>query len=348
MAESLNTQLADAFTARQIQAGRVETDARRQLWAALTLLEADLVAALKAGDPTEFVLLARRRREVERLIEEELGPLITSRYGLMAAHVSDLLRDLARLEARATRRIVADVTAADPLDIAVPPATLRRRIDEALIPTPTRPTDLSTRGDDWWQRQGASLQQRLGDQLLVSVSLGESLTQATARVRGTPELGFQDGMITKAKQDAARLLRTQVTNAVSEARVAVGEANAGAGMVLVHVSTIDSRTSIVCLGRHGLRYTASPDHDPIGHDIPYLGGPPYHPNCRSVMTMISATGGAIPEPSVTGWLRRRDTAFQDEVLGPTRARLWRAGQLSPRDLIEAATGRPLTLEELGT
>jgi hypothetical protein len=66
------------------------------------------------------------------------------------------------------------------------------------------------------------------------------------------------------------------------------------------------------------------------------------------MIMVRQDGGRVADASVTGWLRRRDTAFQDEVLGPTRARLFREGRLSPRDLIEAATGRPLTLEELGT
>jgi hypothetical protein len=58
-------------------------------------------------------------------------------------------------------------------------------------------------------------------------------------------------------------------------------------------------------------------------------------------------GGRVPNDTVSTWLQRRDTAFQDAVLGPTRARMWRAGQLTVKHLIEAATGTPLTLEELG-
>ena len=51
---------------------------------------------------------------------------------------------------------------------------------------------------------------------------------------------------------------------------------------------------------------------------------------------------------MTQWLRRRGPAFQDAVLGPTRARMFREGTLSsPRQLIDSATGKPLTLEELG-
>lgn len=55
----------------------------------------------------------------------------------------------------------------------------------------------------------------------------------------------------------------------------------------------------------------------------------------------------MAQMTVTQWLQRRDTAFQDEVLGPTRARMFRDGRLTPRALIDHLSGKPLTLEELG-
>lgn len=39
-----------------------------------------------------------------------------------------------------------------------------------------------------------------------------------------------------------------------------------------------AHNSSICLGRHGLRYTVGPEHEPIGHSIPYLNGVPYHPS----------------------------------------------------------------------
>jgi hypothetical protein len=50
---------------------------------------------------------------------------------------------------------------------------------------------------------------------------------------------------------------------------------------------------------------------------------------------------------MSAWLRRQGQAVQDEVLGPTRARMFRAGKLSPTSLLAATSGKPLTLEELG-
>lgn len=345
MAELVNAQIADAFTARSLQVGRAETHERQEVWAVLLLLEQDLFSAIREADPAQFSFLVARRRAVQFLLRDEIDPLVTTRYAQIARDVDAFLVALAEQEARVTRRIVNAETEARTVDEMPSEATLRRAVRQTLIPSPATPTDLSATGDEWWQRQATGVVQRVGDSLMVGVSLEESTPTLVARVQGTAANGFQDGIMAKAKEDAARLLRTQTTNAVSEARVKVADSNAGATL-LEHSSILDSRTSAICLGRHGLRYTV-PEHEPVGHAVPYLGGPPYHPSCRSSMILIVPGGGRVPQDTVSSWLSRRDTAFQDAVLGPTRARMWRAGQLTVKQLIEAATGKPLTLEELG-
>lgn len=65
------------------------------------------------------------------------------------------------------------------------------------------------------------------------------------------------------------------------------------------------------------------------------------------MLVVLRDGGPTLQENVTQWLRRRGPVFQDEVLGPTRARMFRDGKLTSRALIDSATGKPLTLEELG-
>jgi SPP1 gp7 family putative phage head morphogenesis protein len=345
MAESVNQQIADALVTQQLRAGRVETALRRDVLAQLALLEAELLAALKAGDPTAFALLTRRRREVETLMQEELDPLITTRYGHIAEVLDAALVRLGRHETQAVESLVNDVAPTEVIEEQPSERRLRGGIVLGLFPSAATPTDLSTTGAEWWQRQGASLSQRLGDQLQVSVSLEESLPQMVQRVRGTSEAALTDGLMGKARQDAQRLLTTQTTNAVSEARVAVAEANAET-LIIIHQSVLDSRTSSICVARHGLRYTAD-THEPIGHAIPYLSGAPYHPNCRSSLIPALPEGGPIRQETAHQWLARRDTAFQDEVLGPARARLFRAGKLTTRQLLDATSGRPLTLEEIG-
>jgi hypothetical protein len=276
MAESVNQQIADRLVRRELQAGRVETALRQEVFAQLAILEQDVVATIKANDPTEFALLARRRREVETLMAEELDPLIQSRYAQIAALLDRALLRLGVNEAQAVEQIVNDVTDEETITEQPSEGRLRAGIVQGLFPSASTPTDLSTTGSDWWERQGDSLSQRLGDQLMVSVSLEESLPQMTQRVRGTSDNGFQDGLMGKARQDAARLLTTQMTNTVGETRVAVAAANP-ARLIVIHHSVLDGRTSTTCLSRHGLRYTAD-THEGIGHSIPYLSGVPYHPN----------------------------------------------------------------------
>jgi hypothetical protein len=271
---STNQAIVDALMQRLIDIGRVETKLRRDIWGALVLLEADLVAALKANDPTEFVLLSRRLRAIETLMDEELEPLVTTRYTRIEALTTAALIRLALAEVRAVRAMVNAET--DDETIAALPSerTVRRAVTETRIPTPTSPTDASATGEEWWQRQGAGLAQQLRDQLLVSASLEESLPQMVARVRGTSAQNFRDGLMEQARQRAARLLTTQVTNAVGEAHVAVADVNAQK-VVLQHVSLRDTKTSLICVARDGKRFTAD-THAPIGHSLPYLSGVPYH------------------------------------------------------------------------
>lgn len=64
------------------------------------------------------------------------------------------------------------------------------------------------------------------------------------------------------------------------------------------------------------------------------------------MLVVLRDGGPIRQENVDQWLRRKGPAFQAEVLGPTRAQMFQAGTLTSKGLIDALTGKPLTLEEL--
>jgi hypothetical protein len=346
MAERVNQQIADRLVRRQLQAGRVETALRQQVFAQLALLESEILSALKSNDPTEFVLLARRRRDIEQLMSENIDPLVAERYRHIAVLLDAAMLRLAKDEAGAIQTIVNTATDEPVIEEQPSDRQLRAGVINGLFPSPSRPVDASTIASDWWTRAGLSVSLKVHDTLTVGVALEETLTDLARRIRGTAENGFADGVLGRAKTDAARLLTTQMTNTLGETRAAVAAANASR-LIVIHQSVLDSSTSYVCLGRHGLKYTAD-THEGIGHAIPYLSGVPYHPNCRSSIVPALADGGPIMQESARAWLRRQGPAVQDEVLGPTRARMWREGRLSsPRQLLEATSGTPLTLEELG-
>lgn len=277
MAESIHAQIFDRLVTRQLQVLRVETGLRQEVFAQLALLESEMLSALKSQDPTDFALLTRRRRAVERLMIEEIDPLIVERYQHIADLLDAALLRLARNEAGAVQTIVNEVTGEPLVEDAPTPTHLRAGVVHGLFPSPAKPTDLATTGQEWWSRAGRSLAQRVGDSLTVGVALEDTLTALSQRIKGSPENAFADGIFARARQDAEHLLRTQVTNATGEARVAVADTNAGPIRALEHVSILDSRVSLVCLSRNGLRYTV-PGHEPLNHSVPYLTGIPYHPS----------------------------------------------------------------------
>lgn len=275
-APSPNAQIADQLIARDLQARRVEAGLRREVWAQLTILEQDILSALKSADPTQWALLARRRREVATLMAEEIDPLVTARYARLADFLDAAMLRLARHEAGAVQTVINDVTEAPTVEEPPSERQLRAGVVQGLFPSAAQPTDFSTFSADWWQRQAASLSQRIGDSLTTGVALEETLTALASRVRGTSDNAFQDGLMAKARTDAARLLTTQMTNTVSAARVAVADRTPDA-FVLVHLSIHDLKTSLICIARDGKRFTAG-THEPIGHTLPYLSGVPYHPS----------------------------------------------------------------------
>jgi SPP1 gp7 family putative phage head morphogenesis protein len=150
-----------------------------------------------------------------------------------------------------------------------------------------------------------------------------------------------------SRRDATRLVRTQFTSVVNTAQLAVYDAHAAQLEAVQWLSTLDGRTSLICIARSGLRYSL-PDHEPIGHEVVFLGGPPAHWHCRSVLIPVVTGADRADDETFAQFLDRRGAAFQDEILGPARARLYRSGALSSlKMLLDAATGRPLTLDELG-
>ena len=129
------------------------------------------------------------------------------------------------------------------------------------------------------------------------------------------------------------------------------------------ISTLDSRTSDICVAYSGLTWDLN--GEPIDHEKAFNGGPPHHPRCRSRLNAVTKSfrelgidrdelppgkraslNGEVPaDITFDAFLKRKSQAFQNELLGPGKAELWREGRISLTDLVDQ-TGRPLTLNEL--
>jgi hypothetical protein len=116
---------------------------------------------------------------------------------------------------------------------------------------------------------------------------------------------------------------------------------------------LDNRTTEICIGYDGKVY-------PINEGP----RPPFHWQCRTQAvpvlkswkqlginlkeapegTRSSMNGQEAAKITYPEWLKKQPIEFQDEVLGPTRAKLWRSGKVK----IDRFTqdGKLLTLDQL--
>ncbi len=174
---------------------------------------------------------------------------------------------------------------------------------------------------------------------------GQTADEIVRSLRGTRSAGFTDGLFNTSRHHLETTIRTALSHAVSYTVAAFRELNPNIIRAVVWLSVLDTHTSTWCIARAGKRYTVDAAHRPIGHSYDWGAGPGrYHYNCRSTSAPLLA--GEIPNASTyADWLSRQSAARQDEVLGPTRGRMYRSGQVSVEGFLNNR-GRLLTLDQL--
>lgn len=204
-----------------------------------------------------------------------------------------------------------------------------------------------------------------GRQMTIQQALSQFSDKKTSEVIRT----ISDGILTqqtskqisdnvqalgiKQRHQADALARTVTNGAADMAKRALFTENEDILEGEQWVSTLDSRTTIECMARDGNVY-------PVGK------GPsaPAHWNCRSLRIPKVAqkyalkgfegvrpsrgddgAGTVSTRTTYTGFLKRQSKEFQDDALGIERAKLFRSGKLTLKDMVNSF-GEPLTLDEL--
>jgi SPP1 gp7 family putative phage head morphogenesis protein len=162
---------------------------------------------------------------------------------------------------------------------------------------------------------------------------------------------FTQGRSRRAAETAARTALTHTSNV---ARNESYRRNRRVIRAVEWVATLDGRTTAVCRARDGKTWPV--DEGPR---------PPAHPACRSTTipvvkslrelgikadtkdiktTRASMNGQVSSELNYDRWLRKQPKAFQEDVLGREKAKLFRAGLKMDRFVDEG--GREFTLKEI--
>lgn len=230
---------------------------------------------------------------------------------------------------------------------------------EMVIPNPgivsakaIRTPFLGSNLEEWFETLAVSNQRRLNQAIRIGIVEGETTQQIVKRIRGSRALGFSDGVLKVTTNQAEAIARSAINHVTNQARLELFKENRDIIKGLQWTATLDSRTSVICAGLDGKVFK-----------IDVGPRPPAHVNCRSTMTAVLKSArqiglNKIPEgkrASINGqvpatltypqWLKGQPVAIQETVLGKTKAKLFRNGDLKIERFTNSSL-KPLNLDEL--
>lgn len=345
---SINETLRDIAVRHSVELQRFGNGLARDIVGLLNdadqaLLE-KLAARLVAIEERGFDLGPASTKRLKALLED-LRVINAEVYAKVAARLETELADLALVEADFQ---AASLNKVMPVQVAttVPaPAMLR-----ALVTTTPMEGALLRH---WTDGMETGRMDRLNRAIRNGIVNGETTDQIVRTIRGTKAGAYADGVLQISRRSAQAIVRTATGHVSTVAAQSTWKgSNAVKGWSFL--ATLDSRTSITCAGLSGQIF-------PIGSG-PL---PPRHLNCRSASipvtksyrelgldkdeltpAMRASMDGQVPgDLTFSDWLTKKGTSMQDDILGPTRADLFRSGKLTLQDLIKG-DGTVLSLDEL--
>lgn len=305
---------------------------------------------------TKFADLTKFQQARLRAFLSRMEAMLTENYSHIDAHVAEQLRGLAKIQGRqgeAYLRHVLSFADAE-LKAEVNTTALTKEQLQSIVNYPIQGLKLG----EWWKAQGQNAALAIKREVQMGLLRGEGIDDIVRNRLGVRKTAYANdvGAFRAARTSASMLVRTAVTSVQAQAHKAVfdEQPNAVTDQYEYH-ATLDSRTTIIC---------ASLDGSIWDNDDPKAPRPPQHFNCRStILPVINWKGLGVKPPeqivkakraSMDGpvrnqtfeqWLKRQDLATQTDILGATRARLFRDGEVTLKDLVDR-DGTTLTLSQL--
>lgn len=333
-----NDELRDLAITHQIYFLRYQANIVREINDLLKMVEADLLSQLSSIDAFS---------NVDRL-ENQLSAVQAIILSATAAISEQLRADLSGLAEYEVAQQIASINLAVPvrLSMTVPPINV---LVAAIESKPFQGKLLS----EWMQKISDDSYIRIRDAIRIGIVEGESYDQITKRIIGTESLQYSDGALSLNSRQVQAIVATAISHASNEARQTFYSENTDIIKGVQWVSTLDARTTPVCQSRDGKVYPV--DSGPR---------PPAHIRCRSTTvpvtkswkelginleeappgTRASMDGQVAETETYQTWLSKKSPAFQDDVLGKSRGKLFRAGMTLDRFV--DTSGKEYTLKQL--
>lgn len=357
---ALNDKLTDKFIAHDVNLQRLQAEHRRVLLKELKALESQIIERLKKMTGESFT------KARQRALLAQVQKTIQTGYRQIYKTHREAALEMAKFEMEKVPSIINGVVSVNVFSVGLPESVIRSLLqDNVVLGAPLRKI---------WEQEAGALNQAFIAQMRQGMLAGETTDELIRRVRGTQAANFKDGIMNPRERAVEMRVRTSAQSILNDARMESYKGNADIIKGVQWQSTLDDRTSDICMALSGMSWDL--EGNPLDDtDQPFPGPPPAHPNCRSTLTPIlrsweeltgikgldkevkrelrrlpeskqsSMDGQVAASLTYEDWLKTKPEAFQQETLGLGKFRLWKAGKISLRDLIDQRSN-PLTLEQL--
>ena len=368
---SLTDTILELSVASELRTQRFEADQRRRALLRLRKLERTLITRLAAIDPGGVRSMRAKRRRVEKLLKD-VRKRITLSYGDLRKEFEKEYVEMVRVtavefngkvnssvsvltESVAGKEAAARVGNVALFDKMIEPKRARQIVREAsVMGGPMR---------RWWQNQAVGTQRRYINTITQGIEAKENFSSLRSRVA--------EAMQTSARE-AEAMVQTSMQTIVNQTRRELYEMNADIVRGVEQRSILDRRTSLICIGLDGGRWTLD-GRRMLGTVQAWPGYPPHHFRCRSTMMPIfkrlnemrSVRGRAfrdqfqaLPQEArsaidtqiregitIDEYLKKQPEKQLRQQLGSGKYDLWKAGKIDTTDLIDQRA-RPQTLAKL--
>ena len=185
---------------------------------------------------------------------------------------------------------------------------------------------------EWLKGLSAGTRKRVREAITQGYTDGLGAIDVARQLRGTRS---RKGILDMSARGAEAMVRTAFNHTSSVAREQTYSANPTI-IAEQWVAVLDHRTTPICQSRDGKFYKRGKGPRP-----------PAHINCRSTMVPVTNSNKARLENRKTynGWLKAQSAETQDDILGKTKGRLYRKGDLTV-DRFTNRAGQEYTLDQL--
>lgn len=335
---ALNDQIQDALIGHQIGLQRLSSATVRKIVALLNRADARIVQRLLREDITN--ISRSRQSELLRGLRDIIDSVYTNATGQLQIELQQLAQYEVEYQADMFRRL-----------LPISYETVMPSPNQIIAAVNSRPFQGKILRD-WYRDIGDVAKRRIRETIRQGIVEGRTIDQLVRDVRGTRANAFKDGILGINRRNAEAVVRTAVNHTANSARNELYKRNNRLIKAVQFIATLDSRTTLLCAGLDNKIFPV--DSGPR---------PPLHMGCRSTTipviksaremglanqpqaTRASMNGQVAADTTYSQWLRRQPVSVQNEVLGESKARLFRGGNLGV-DRFRDSKGREYTLDEL--